>query len=141
MPRAHDELPTVRREPKSGTHVAVTLGPTTDHNLWADLTMDVVKGGGVFVATYHRLGLGTVVELLLIVEGEEKPIAARGVVRWTRAHGEGEGGHAGVGIRLLDVDEGTAEKLERFALSREPMMFDLEEAPLRPRSNPKLVGT
>ncbi len=133
-----EDVPSVRRGPKSGTHVAITIDRTTDHNLWADLTMDVVNGGGVFVATYHAIHLGTEVELIVTLEGEEKPFAARGVVRWTRPHRDGSDGPAGVGIRLIGVGDDTAEMLTRFATTREPIMFDLEEAPMRARSQPKL---
>lgn len=135
-----DETPTVRRGPTSGTHVAISLSRSSDHTLWADVTMDVAEAGGVFVATYHALPLGTVVDLLLTFEGESRPVAARGVVRWTRAHRDGEGGHAGVGVRLVDVTAEVAGALARFTSQvREPLMFDLEDAPMRARSVPRLA--
>jgi uncharacterized protein (TIGR02266 family) len=135
-----DEMPTVRRGPTSGTHVAITLSGTSDHTLWADVTMDVAGAGGVFIATYHALPLGTVVDLLLTFEGETLPVAARGVVRWSRPHRDGSDAHAGVGVRLVDVTEKLAGVLERFASRiREPLMFDLEDAPMRARSVPRLA--
>ena len=123
-----DDKPTVRRRPDSGVHVAITVGAATDHTLWADLSFDVTAGG-VFVATYHPLALGTVVHLLLTLEGEEVPVAASGVVRWTRLHREGSEAPAGVGVRFVDLPEEVAGRLTRFASRvREPMVFELDEA-------------
>lgn len=133
------ELPAVRRLPKSGTHVAITLDRASEHALWADLSLDVAATGGVFVATYVTLGVGTVVDMLLTLEGEELPIAARGVVRWTRPHRDGSDGPTGVGVKLLDPTPETAARLARFAESvREPIVFDLEDLQIRARSSAAL---
>lgn len=127
-----DTRPSVRRVPASGVHVAITLDRTSEHTLWSDLTMDVASGG-VFVATYYPLSIGTVVHLLLTLEGEETPIAMSGVVRWSRAHHDGSDVAAGVGIRFVDLDDEAAKKLARFAGVREPMVFELDDAPMRKR--------
>lgn len=130
-----DDRPSVRRLPASGTHVAITIDHASDHNLWSDLTMDVAQGG-VFVATFLPLSIGTVVHLLLTLEGDDVPVAASGVVRWSRLHREGADGPAGVGVRFVDLDQQAAEKLARFARDvREPIVFELEEAPMRKRSS------
>lgn len=126
-----DERPSVRRM-SSGVHVAITLDRTSDHNLWSDLMME--EPHGVFLATFHRLTLGTVVNLVLTLAGEATPLAASGVVRWTSAHSEGTDGVAGVGLRFVDLDDATEAKLARFMRSvREPIVFELEDAPMRKR--------
>src|SRR5688572_6736522 len=82
------EQPTVRRIPTSGIHVAVKIDTTSEHTFWSDLTMNV-EAGGVFVATFHPLAMGTIVHMLVTLEGEDVPFAASGVVRWTRPHRDG----------------------------------------------------
>jgi uncharacterized protein (TIGR02266 family) len=126
MHDTHDEeRPSVRRLPVSGVHVAITVDSETEHNLWSDLTLDVMNGG-VFVATYHPMPVGTPVHILLSLEGEPVPLALTGVVAWTRPHREGSDGVAGAGIRFTDLEPRSAEKLLRFVESvRTPMVFEL----------------
>lgn len=127
-----DERPSVRRM-STGVHVAITLDRTSEHNLWSDLMME--EPLGVFIATFHRLTLGTVVHLVLTIAGEATPLAASGVVRWSSAHREGTDNVAGVGLRFVDLDEVTAAKLARFMRGvREPIVFELEDAPMRKRT-------
>jgi uncharacterized protein (TIGR02266 family) len=128
---SEDDRPSVRRIPASGVHVAITLDDTSEHNLWSDVTGDVAHGG-VFVATYHPLGIGTVVHLLLTLDGEDVPLAAEGVVRWHSLHRDGSDNVAGAGIKLLELDEAASQKLARFAREvREPLVFELDDAPMR----------
>jgi uncharacterized protein (TIGR02266 family) len=123
-----EERPSVRRLPVSGVHVSVVLGNTSEHLLWSDLTLDVTKGG-VFVATFHPLAVGTIVHLLLMIEGDPLPIAAEGVVRWITPHREDDDGAAGAGIQFTKIDPKSLETLARFAREvRAPMMFELDDA-------------
>ncbi|WP_169927272.1 PilZ domain-containing protein [Labilithrix luteola] len=127
-----DERPSVRRM-SSGVHVVIALDRTSDHNLWSDLMME--EPHGVFIATFHRLTLGTVVHLVLTLEGDPTPLAASGVVRWSSSHREGTDNVAGVGLRFVDLDDAAAAKLARFMSHvREPIVFELEELPMRTRS-------
>jgi uncharacterized protein (TIGR02266 family) len=122
-----EERPSVRRLPVSGVHVSIVLGASSEHLLWSDLTLDVTKGG-VFVATFHPLPVGTEVHLLLMIEGDPLPIAAEGVVRWTTSHREHDDGVAGAGISFTEIDPKSLETLARFAREvREPMRFELDE--------------
>jgi uncharacterized protein (TIGR02266 family) len=130
----NSERPAVERRTESGIHAAIKLGRETEHQLWTDITMDIATGG-VFIATYVPMPLGTPVELLLMLERDEPPIAARGVVRWTRLHSDGSDGPAGVGVRFVELDAEAATRLGTFTSRvREPMLFELDEAPMRPRS-------
>ena len=123
-----DERPSVRRVPESGVHVAIRLEHASEHNLWADLTMNVARGG-VFVATFHPLAIGTRVHLLLTLEGDDVPVATSGVVHWTRPHREGSDGAAGVGVRFDGLHAADVEKLARFAREvREPTIFESARA-------------
>lgn len=123
-----EERPSVRRLPVSGVHVSIVLGPGSEHVLWSDLTLDITKGG-VFVATFHPLAVGTAVHLLLMLEGDPLPIAAEGVVRWITQHREHDDGVAGAGISFTKIDAKSIETLVRFAREvREPMMFELDDS-------------
>lgn len=123
-----DAMPSVRRLPVSGVHVSVVLGAGSEHQLWSDLTLDIASGG-VFVATFHPLAVGTVVHLLLMIEGDPLPIAAEGVVRWTNPHRAHDDGIAGAGIQLTKIDEKSLDTLVRFAREvREPMVFELDDS-------------
>lgn len=134
-----DEKPSVRRLPVSGVHVSITLGPGSEHMLWADLSLDVTKGG-VFVATFHPMPVDTTVHLLLMLEGDPMPIAAEGIVRWTIPHRDHDDSTAGAGIQFTKIDAKSLAALERFASEiREPMMFEIEDparktASIRPRA-------
>lgn len=127
------EQPTVQRIPTSGIHVAVKIDATSEHTFWSDLAMNVATGG-VFVATFHPLAIGTLVHMLVTVAGDDVPFATSGVVRWTRPHRDGSDGVAGVGVAFLDLDESALEKVARFVDSeRAPMIFELDDAPMRKR--------
>jgi len=132
--RDDDERPSVRRIPASGVHVAIKLEQGSDHVLWSDLTLDVSRGG-VFVATFLSLSVGTVVHLLLTFEGDDIPVAATGIVRWTRPHRDGSDGVAGAGIQFSEIDAPSIAKAERFAREvRGPMIFEPDEAPVRKKA-------
>jgi uncharacterized protein (TIGR02266 family) len=123
-----EERPSVRRLPVSGVHVSVVLGHSSEHLLWSDLTLDVTKGG-VFVATFHPLAVGTTVHLLLMIEGDPLPIAAEGIVRWVTPHREDDDGAAGAGIQFTKIDAKSLDTLARFAREvRAPMMFELDDS-------------
>lgn len=126
-----DETPAVSVR-RFNAQVAITIDDVSDHNLWADLTMDLAAGG-VFVATYQPLSLGTSVDLEVGIADEE-PIHAKGVVRWTRVHMDGSDLPAGVGIKFVELDAETRDRLQRFAETvRTPIVFELEDAPMRRR--------
>jgi uncharacterized protein (TIGR02266 family) len=131
---AMNEHPVVRRKPRtdgfrtrSGDDVVVdvALDATSDHTLWCDLGMELERSG-VFVATYHRVRVGTRVLLDVRLPGHQAPLALRGVVRWTRPHLEGSDGAPGIGVELVEVAEAARDALRAFAQNvREPMMFDV----------------
>lgn len=127
FPIDDEDKPSVRRIPVSGVHVSIVLGAGSEHLLWSDLSLDITSGG-VFVATFHPLPVGTTVHLLLMMEGDPLPIAAEGVVRWTRPHRDGSDGVAGAGIAFTKIDPRSLERLVVFAREvREPMMFEPDD--------------
>jgi uncharacterized protein (TIGR02266 family) len=138
MPNSDEAIVTKRRSRPA--QVAITIDDMSEHNFWADITMDVERGG-VFVATYHPLSLGTSVELELVLREHEPAIddralviEATGVVRWARAHHDGSDAPAGVGIKFVHLAPEVLPRVRRFVETvRPPLVFELDEAPMRRR--------
>ena len=121
---------------RSAGCVRVELGvdAVSEHNFWCDLSMDI-RTGGVFIATHEPLRIGTVVEITLRLDAGE-PLIVGGVVRWTRPYFEGSDGPAGVGVKFVSLDSAIRELLSRFVQTvREPILFELDEMPLRHRAS------
>lgn len=126
MPHSFDTLPppTVQAHARQGARVVVDVHARSEHVFWSDITNDVLNNGGVFVATYHALPLGTTVEIELRVQDGE-PMRAEGIVVWQRAHREGSDAAAGVGIAFTALDGELGSLVERFVSEvREPMLFE-----------------
>lgn len=114
--------------------VEITLDASSEHNVWCDLSMDVAEGG-VFVATYEAVRLGTVVDVALRLPEDDEPTETSGVVRWTREHVDGADAPAGIGIKFVSLSPSAREALGRFAeCVREPILFELDEGPIRRRA-------
>jgi uncharacterized protein (TIGR02266 family) len=128
------ESPTVRKGPRgSRVRVDIAIDKGSEHNFWAGLALEV-EGGGVFVATYQALELGTIVDVRVTLPDVAEPMTVEGVVRWTRPHLDGSDGAAGVGIKFLELSTDAHERFERFAKLRAPIVFELDDAPVRRQS-------
>jgi uncharacterized protein (TIGR02266 family) len=92
-----------------------------DTHFVAGLSQDL-SGGGVFVATYRQVALGTKVHL-----GFELPngqlVEARGVVRWRREQDDGVG-RPGLGIAFTEVSDSALAAIVDYCRSRPPLYFD-----------------
>ncbi|MFO0682404.1 MAG: TIGR02266 family protein [Sandaracinus sp.] len=82
-----------------------------------------ISRGGLFVATWAPLPLGTEVTVSFVLPGGH-PITAPGLVTWIReAQGEGIGeGSPGMGVRFVALSPGDRAAIERF-LQRRPALF------------------
>jgi uncharacterized protein (TIGR02266 family) len=87
----------------------------------AGLSQDV-SGGGVFVATYRRVAVGTKVHL-----GFELPdgrlVEARGVVRWVREQDDAAG-RPGLGVAFTQMSDATLAALVDYCRAQPPLYFD-----------------
>jgi uncharacterized protein (TIGR02266 family) len=130
------ETSCVRKAPSGGrVHVEIAIDVASEHTFWADLALAVEKGG-VFVATHHVISLGTLVDVELALPDGGRPMKLEGVVRWTRLHSEDSDCPAGVGVKLLDPSPDAQERIARFTRVREPIVFELDEAPPRRHRRP-----
>jgi uncharacterized protein (TIGR02266 family) len=113
-------------ERRSSTRIllSVDVGLVSESNFYAGLSMDVSRGG-LFVATYQRLPVGTEVVLSFVLP-DGTSITTAGEVRWIREAGA-EDQTPGLGIAFSGLKDAEIEAIERFCRSRTPMYVDVAE--------------
>ncbi len=110
-----DERRSGRRAPISG--VRVTYEGATGAKIEAEV-LDIAAGG-LFIRTESPLATGKRIALDLHVAGEAGPWSALGRVVWCRQTAE-PGRPAGMGVKLIDVDDATLDAISRLVETREP---------------------
>ena len=123
-----------RRHPRYSLSLAITM--QGDNNFYAGLSEDISEGG-VFIATFHVLPIGTPVELSFTLPNAEEPLHVSGVVQWLRGpdataaseniFGGGRelpGVMPGLGIRFHALDAATRQTIRDFMQRRRPVFFD-----------------
>jgi uncharacterized protein (TIGR02266 family) len=83
-----------------------------DSHFITGITQDLSEGG-VFVATYQRLPIGTPVSLAFELPDGHR-VEARGHVRWIRAEREETGTRPGLGIAFSKLDAESLAKISEF---------------------------
>ena len=97
------------------------VGATTESNFFVGFSGDISEGG-VFVATYATLPLGTPVELLVTLPGGfEKTI--RGKVRFVRDPMDMDS-EPGMGVRFDRLEDEARDLILRFIRKRPPLFYD-----------------
>lgn len=108
--------------------VAVDVSMETPHNFYMGLTENLSEGG-LFVATYDDVPLGTELELRLSLPGSP-PIKTRGIVRWIREHTQfTEDVVPGVGLEMVDLSEADTQAIRKFLADRDPIYYETLDAP------------
>jgi uncharacterized protein (TIGR02266 family) len=110
-----DERRGGRRAPISG--VRVTYEGATGAQIEAEV-LDLATGG-LFIRTEAPLSTGKRIALDLHILGEPGPWSALGRVVWSRPAAE-PGRPAGMGVKLIDVDDATIDLIARLVETREP---------------------
>ena len=123
-----------RRHARYALSLAITM--QGDNNFYAGLSEDLSEGG-VFIATYHVLPLGTPVVLQFTLPSSEEPITVNGTVQWVRGpdatachqsvfSGGRDAPHIkpGLGVRFHDLDRATRTVIRDFMEQRRPVFFD-----------------
>jgi uncharacterized protein (TIGR02266 family) len=101
--------------------VDVELGIHSTSNFYKGLGgNDVIEHGGIFVATYKVLKIGTPVTLRVLLPGDYE-FTASGVVQWTREAGSTEPGY---GARFNHISQEGRQLVYRYTRNREPMFYD-----------------
>ena len=120
----NDEMnPAQAGDRRGGARVAIEteVSLESDSQFFTGLTGNL-SAGGVFVATYRHLPVGSsVVMNLSLPDGE---LRAKGTVRWSRD--ASSGASPGVGVAFDELAPGDAERIARFCELRAPLLHDAE---------------
>lgn len=97
------------------------VGATTESNFFVGFSGDIGEGG-VFVATYTTLPIGTPVEVLVTLPGGfEKTIL--GSIRFVRDPMDMDS-EPGIGVRFERLEQEARELILRFIRKRAPLFYD-----------------
>jgi uncharacterized protein (TIGR02266 family) len=103
-------------------HVAADVSLQTDSNFYCGLTENLSEGG-LFLATWDHLPVGTELDVDLRLEGRR--IQARGVVRWAREHSRfTEDVAPGVGVQFLELAPEDRGAIAAFIRRRDPLLYE-----------------
>jgi uncharacterized protein (TIGR02266 family) len=108
-------------EKRSGHRVRMTGVRVTYDNAGVDVEADAVDlaAGGLFIRTAAPLPVGKRIALEIHVIGEPGPWSVLGRVVWARDKGEGDQAPPGMGVKLIDADDGVIASIERIVETRE----------------------
>ena len=109
--RRHDE-----RQPAS-----FEIEFTDDSEFFAGVSQDLSRGG-VFVATYQLLPVGSAVGLSLELPDGER-VEVRGEVRWLRESSGGEG-RPGMGVAFRNLSTEALARINAFCARRPPLLYE-----------------
>lgn len=109
-----------RRDDRRDVQVEVEF--TDDTHFYAGLTRDVSRGG-LFIATYHQVDVGTSLALSFELP-DGTPVEARGEVCWVREPRDGSA-RPGLGVAFTELSESDARKIRAFCESRPPLYVEL----------------
>jgi uncharacterized protein (TIGR02266 family) len=127
-----DERRGAKRAPISG--VRVTYESAAGAQIEADV-LDIAAGG-LFIRTHVPLPVGKRIAVDITILGEPGPWSALGRVVWTREAAPGR--PAGMGVKLIDVDDATVEAIERLVDTREPTAPGVGGPPAPPGIDPAI---
>lgn len=104
--------------------IEAAISLTSQHNLYAGIANDISEGG-VFVATYQPLPVGSEVAIDLSFEAVGGPrLLVNGEVRWHRGDTPSGDAAPGMGLRFLDLRAEARQWIAEFVRQREPEFFD-----------------
>jgi len=98
----------------------VDIGLHSETNFFVGFAEDI-SDGGLFVATYDLLPIGTELTLSLVLPGGRQ-IVAPARVTWIRDPHDGDLA-PGVGVRFERLEDEDREAIDRFLTKRAPMFF------------------
>jgi uncharacterized protein (TIGR02266 family) len=109
----------------SGVHqrvvIEVTASQESESHFFVDLTGNLSEGG-LFVATWRHLPVGTAVDLAISLP--QGALSLRGRVRWVRDMAEGV--VPGLGVAFEGPSDEQLARIEEFCAQRAPLYVDDE---------------
>jgi uncharacterized protein (TIGR02266 family) len=88
--------------------------------------------GGLFILATRPVRPTSLIELEIRVLGEPTPIHAIARVVWTREVDEGGGRPAGMGVKLIDLEDAARGLIARLVAVRQPTMHGIGAPPILP---------
>jgi len=121
-----EELPAqdgeeLRIHARAAVELDVSLG--SEHNFYGGFAENL-SVGGVFVATHLTRPVGEVIELSIHIPAHDLLVKGTGEVRWIREFNDSSDVPPGMGIKFLELAEGSQDAIDTFLAKREPMFFD-----------------
>lgn len=83
-----------------------------------------LSDGGFFVATHIHEEIGERFEFTIRLPETGKVVKGVGEVRWHRHKDEGPDAPAGMGIRFVELEEGSQEAVDEYLAGLEPLRWD-----------------
>ena len=119
--QAQQDVDGHRAHPRVAAEVPVAL--FSEHNFYSGLTENISEGG-VFIATYQTLPVGTELELTIVLY-ETTRIKVVGEVRWIREHNElSPETLPGIGVQFVSLPQTARVAIEQFIEGRSTMLYD-----------------
>jgi uncharacterized protein (TIGR02266 family) len=104
--------------------MSVDISPGSESNFWAGLSQDIDEGG-VFVATYDELSIGTCLDMTIRLPNKA-PMRTTGTVGWLRTHGPFTDELApGLGVVFESLSDADRETIDEFMGSHPPLLYEL----------------
>jgi uncharacterized protein (TIGR02266 family) len=114
--------PEKRQTPRVAAKIEVSLH--TENNFYAGITENLSEGG-LFIATYENLPVGTELELTVAIPNHP-PIKTTGTVRWIREHNQFTSDVSpGVGVQFQQLGDSDRRAIEAFLRTRAPMLYEV----------------
>jgi uncharacterized protein (TIGR02266 family) len=111
--------PSQRKDPRRAVELQIEFNEDTQ--FFAGLTQDISEGG-VFIATYRILPIGTPLTLSFELPDATK-VTARGEVRWVRDTNMVEG-RPGMGVSFTDLTPESLAAISRFCRHNAPLYVE-----------------
>ena len=132
-PQRRSKAPTVFPEtaarPQTGIsglpRLEAELGVHSDSNFYTDFLGDITNHGGVFVATWTAVAIGTSCEVELQFPGDLRA-DVQGVVRWRRQVTDVDSSTSpGLGVEITKANDEAWGLIKRFISKRDPIIQDV----------------
>lgn len=106
--------------------VEIEVTMESEHNFYTGLTQDV-STGGLFIATHQLRPIGEQIRLKFSLPGGGAPLDILTEVRWHRdTRAIRTDGHAGMGVKFLNLSGEHQKAIEAFLADRDSLFFDDE---------------
>lgn len=109
-----------RRVPR--VELEVDIGMHSETNFYIGFSGDI-SAGGIFVATYKPLPVGTKTTVSFVLPGGYH-VVTDGEVTWVRDALDYDDAYPGMGVRFVSLSEDDRVRITEFALQREPLFHE-----------------